>query len=248
MRFLLATLQAPFGSFGSVAIGENRPSWSRPSRSAMLGMLAAASGIRKDEEERHNQLEAGLGYAVRIDAPGHSFVDYHTVTAVQGLRKQEFATRRQALREGKANTLISRREWLSDSFFSLCFWLRPKAQGSLEDLAAAMKAPEFALYCGRKAGTLGLPLRPEIIEAKGLIEAFAERRPNDTELHVLSCLRTTMPGEPWVAFDEDAEGIPASYWAETRSDRLVSRSRWQFGNRREGILLLEAPEAAPEAA
>lgn len=236
-RFLLATLHAPIGSFGAVAVGEWRPSWPRPGRSAALGLLAAALGTDRSDEAGHRQLEEGLGFAVRTDAPGAPFTDYHTATAVQPLRNQRFTTRRQALDEGKQNTLVSEREWYSDTFFTLCFWLRGEArEPDLEVLAAALNEPAFTLYCGRKAGTLGLPTRPEIVKADGVIAGLEQRRFNELEADVLRRLFPTQPGEPWIACDADAPGLPEGALAETRADSIASRSRWMFSERLEVVL------------
>ena len=57
MRFLLFTLYAPMGSFGEIAVGERRMSWARPGRSAVLGLVAAAQGIERGDEEAARRQE-----------------------------------------------------------------------------------------------------------------------------------------------------------------------------------------------
>lgn len=46
-RFLTATLYAPTGSFGDIAVGERRGTERRPTRSALLGLLGASLGIER---------------------------------------------------------------------------------------------------------------------------------------------------------------------------------------------------------
>src|SRR4051794_17544404 len=69
-RYLGFVLHAPLASFGAVAVGERRPGWDRPGRSALLGMIAAALGIDRSDEAAHLGLERGYGVAVRTDAAG----------------------------------------------------------------------------------------------------------------------------------------------------------------------------------
>src|SRR5262245_9934555 len=77
-RFLLFTLAAPLASFGTVAVGERRPTWDRPSKSQIIGLVAGALGIERGDEDKQQILAAGLGYAVRVDDPGQLATDYHT--------------------------------------------------------------------------------------------------------------------------------------------------------------------------
>ena len=57
-------------SFGSLAVGERRPSANRPTKSQTLGMVAAALGIERTEEERLAALRDSLGFAARVENPG----------------------------------------------------------------------------------------------------------------------------------------------------------------------------------
>ena len=85
MRFLLFTYYAPMMAMGEIAPGERRMAFSRPARSAVLGLVAAALGLRRDDRA-HADLERGLGYAVRTDSAGRPFTDYHTAQTPQQRR------------------------------------------------------------------------------------------------------------------------------------------------------------------
>ena len=52
MECLLFRLYGPLASWGEIAVGESRHTAVYPSKSALLGLLAASLGIRRDEEER----------------------------------------------------------------------------------------------------------------------------------------------------------------------------------------------------
>ena len=89
MGYLLFTLYAPMASFGEIAVGERRMSWSRPARSAIMGLVAAALGIDRTDQETHQNLERGLFYAVRTDMPGHPFMDFHTAQVPKSKKRSD---------------------------------------------------------------------------------------------------------------------------------------------------------------
>ena len=237
MRFLLLTLYAPMGSFGEIAVGERRMSWARPGRSAVLGLVAAASGIERTDEDAHRNLEAGLYYAVRTDAPGRPFIDYHTAQTPKARKGRTFATRRGELESGDLHTVLSSREWRSDACFTVSLWPRVKDAVDLDEMADALRRPCFTLYLGRKSAPLGLPLNPAVIEADTFMDAFDKRQPNAEEKEVLKYLRgrDTAPTMT-IAFDHDAPGAGADTRIERRRDAIASRTRWQFTDRLEGVM------------
>ena len=108
-QFLLATLYAPLASWGDIAVGEVRNSWDTPSRSAVLGLVAAALGLRRDEQEAHATLDRTLAVAVRVDLTGIAMVDYHTAQSVSAaaVKKHKPASRRELLACGGVSPLMS---------------------------------------------------------------------------------------------------------------------------------------------
>ena len=239
MRFLLFTLYAPMGSFGMIAIGERRMSWARPGRSAVLGLVAAAMGIERADEEAHQRLESGLHYAVRTDAPGRPLVDYHTAQTPKARKGRAFATRREELGSDGLNTVLSVREWRSDACFTVALWPRAGQDVDLDRVAESLRHPRFVLYVGRKSAPPGLPLNPEIIEADAFLSAFEARQPTDEERRVLRCIHVPGAGRSMVAFDHDAPGAPAGTHVERRRDGVANRLRWQFADRLERVASLE---------
>ena len=62
--------------------------------------------------------------------------------------------------------------------------------------------------------------------------------PNDEEAAVLMFTHNSDGMRPAVAFDADAPGAPAETRLERRRDAVVSRERWQFADRLEGVVSL----------
>lgn len=243
MQLLLFTLYAPLASWGEIAMGEQRGSWTFPSRSAVLGLVAAALGLTREDAEGHAALDKGYGFAVRLDAPGLPLSDYHTTqTMAQSLlKKQKPATRRDLLAAGDPETILSRRGYRADALATAALWDAlpdgKPARWTLETLAAHLRAPVFTLYAGRKSNPLGLPLKPKILEAKTLAAAFAQRPASaladlvpDLELDRLR------PADGWgraVAFDlleKGQSGIEVREH-EIRRDGGADRRRWLFTER-----------------
>ena len=248
MRFLLFTLYAPMCSLGEIAVGERRMGWARPGRSAVFGLAAAALGIERGADEAHRALEEGLHYAVRTDAPGRPFIDYHTAQTPAARRGRSFETRREELDAGRIGTVLSSREWRSDACFTVVLWGRSGGDVDLDEIAAALRRPHFALYLGRKSAPLGLPLDPELVEAANFMDALALRRPavvaeadgespGAVEAWTLSMLGRDLAAGREVAFDADAPGAPENGLLERRRDGVGSRARWQFVDRSERVVV-----------
>ena len=243
MRLLLFTLYAPLASFGEIAVGERRMSWARPGRSAVLGLVAAAQGIERTDDEAHRRLEASLHYAVRTDAPGRPFIDYHTAQTPKARKGHRFATRREELGSDDLNTVLSSREWRSDACFTVALWPRADRSVDLDAIAESLRRPHFALFLGRKSAPLGLPLDPEIVERETFIAAFEARQTKHQEQEVLKSIRIDGTEVGAIAFDDDVpddHGVPAQLAGtrvERRRDAVASRTRWQFADRLERIFL-----------
>jgi CRISPR system Cascade subunit CasD len=236
-RFLLFTLYAPLASWGDIAVGEFRGSWDRPSRSAVLGLLAAALGVDREDAEAHAALEAGLGMGVRLDAGGTPLLDYHTAQTVaeRDVRRTRPKTRAALLASGDHHTILSRRGYRQDAVATVAVWLRPRrgpARWSLEELAEALRRPRFVLFAGRKANALGAPLAPQVLESLTLAAAFAARPPAPAGL-AAERLRLGMPWGQEVSHDP-CEGFESGLdplRREVRRDRPTDRSRWHFAER-----------------
>lgn len=233
-QFCLLNLFGPMAGYGGIAVGETRPSWPRPSRSAVLGMVAAALGIRRDEEEAHTSLQKGYGFAVMVLEPGIMMQDFHTVQSANSssLKKMNHViTRRDEMNLGDPETILSRREYLCDHVSVACIWIRDaeSAQYSLEEIADAFKKPVFCLYLGRKSCPPGLPVHARVITADSLKSALVQ---NIDGFDLLNGFR--IPERVSLFFEKGIDpGFDEPVMVMKRRDNILSRLRWQFSDRDE---------------
>src|SRR5574343_917945 len=95
--YLIFQLYGPLASWGEIAVGEVRPSAAYPSRSALLGLLAAALGVERGEGAALAALAEAYRFGVKLHWEGQVLRDYHTVQRGPALRKHTYRTRRQEL-------------------------------------------------------------------------------------------------------------------------------------------------------
>jgi CRISPR system Cascade subunit CasD len=247
IEFLTFTLYAPLASWGDEAVGEVRGSWDRPSRSAILGLVAAAVGLTREAEPEHRELDAMLGVAVRVASSGHVLVDYHTAMdpSAVTMRRYKPRTRKSALESAEPETTLTQRTLREDSLYVAALWQRVAAQWTLADLSCALRTPVFPLYAGRKANALGLPLGASVQPYASIAAALQTVPKLPREVNRI------VPRGGWgkeVSFDSPA-GIESGFTKESehsvrRRDALPHRLRWQFADREVRVAYL-ADEAAP---
>ncbi|MGH2342106.1 type I-E CRISPR-associated protein Cas5/CasD [Segnochrobactraceae bacterium EtOH-i3] len=249
-------LAAPLGAFGEIAVGERRGSARRPSHSLVTGLIAGALGLPR-ADDGHEAIAAGFHLAVRVEAPGTALADYHTAQTPPTRRGLRYATRRAELANRHAlGTVISRRDYRADCAFTLALW-PTGAPGAPAPgrIVAALAAPAFIPFAGRRACPLGEPMRPALIDADSVVEALElydrETRPARDRLAEAAWWlraprhRRSQPRE--LAFDAalaTVAGVSASH-SEIRRDQLVNRARWQFDRRTELVATLDDPGATP---
>ncbi len=103
---LLFRLYGAMAAWGDIAVGERRPSLTRPGKSSVVGLLAAALGIRRDQEAEQAALANAYRVAVRVDLAGESLRDYHTVQVAPERRGPPYITRADEISAGKLHTMM----------------------------------------------------------------------------------------------------------------------------------------------
>lgn len=242
---LVFTLAANLAAMGDLAGHERRGTLLWPGRSAVLGLVAAALGVRRDDAEGLSAVEA-LRTAVGVFDAGTPLRDYHTVETVPTAAARRPDSRSDALRRaGRAtNTTITLRDYRAGVLYGVALW-----GASLAPVAAALRRPTFALYLGRKSCPLAVPPAPRIVEADGPVAALAqaelpdfrrvpirgeERRPIGD---VAGAPRHEGPPLRLIASDDPLPGARR----ETRHDQATNRRAWHFAAREVHVLHLGGP-------
>lgn len=165
---LVFELSGPMQSWGVVESGDRRPTALRPSKSGVVGLVAASLG--RDRDDSLCDLYS-LAFGVRVDDPGVVVTDFHTYRRID---KVAFDTIGEALHgyplEPKfAQSSLTRREYLSDAVFTVAL---SGESSLLEEISAALKAPVFTQYLGRR-GCPPEPIRPSVVDNETPAEALA---------------------------------------------------------------------------
>lgn len=144
MTGLLLHLAGPMQSWGTRSRFSERDTAAFPTRSGITGILAAAEGVGRGEPlDRY----APLAITVRADRPGTLLEDFHT--AGGGLpRHRSIPTASGGRRPEGTAVVATRRRYLADAVFTAA--LEGPAD-LIRDLAAALRAPRWQPYLGRRA-------------------------------------------------------------------------------------------------
>lgn len=146
MKTILLKFSGPIQSWGTNSRFETRHTDYYPSKSAVIGMISAALGYKRDDQriEKLNELD----FAVRIDQEGKLAKDYHIA--------QKFKDNGDFDR-----TYVTNRYYLEDGVFVV--GLSHENDEYIGKIEKALRYPYFQLFMGRRA----FPLSPDfIIEIK----------------------------------------------------------------------------------
>ncbi|WP_187413163.1 type I-E CRISPR-associated protein Cas5/CasD [Streptomyces sp. WAC01526] len=178
MSVLTVRLAGPLQSWGVGSRHTIRTTLPYPSKSGIVGLLAAACGIPRDggpSETTDVTLAelTGLRLAVRADQPGELLVDYHTVSGASHAptdpAQQRLPTADDGRLQAKDSTKITRRHYLSDAAFTA--YLEGDAD-LLTKVAHAVRRPRFPLFLGRRSCPPSKPLFMGIEHQTGLDHAL----------------------------------------------------------------------------
>ncbi|WP_277259729.1 type I-E CRISPR-associated protein Cas5/CasD [Olegusella massiliensis] len=161
MTVLLLKLAGPLQSWGADSRFTERKTRHEPTKSGVIGLLAAALGRRR--EKAIDDL-ASLRFGVRIDQPGHFESDFQTE------RMREWDKER--LRWiPKTSLPLSHRYYLADAVFVVA--LEGDAQ-LLSKCARALEHPAFPLFLGRRACPPATKILLSFNEDGGVFQALRE--------------------------------------------------------------------------
>ncbi|MFI2235162.1 type I-E CRISPR-associated protein Cas5/CasD [Streptomyces chrestomyceticus] len=136
MSVLLLRLAGPLQAWGSAARFARRSTENAPTKSGVLGLLAAAQG--RPRQADLSDL-AALRFGVRIDQPGSRLRDFHTAHHADSDKAMP----------------LSERFYLADAVFVAGLEGDP---GLLRELHEALVCPSFLPYLGRRSCPPSRPL------------------------------------------------------------------------------------------
>lgn len=165
---LVLRLAGPLQSWGSESRFNRRETDSMPTKSGIVGLLAAAAGRRR-EDPILDLVALDLG--VRVDQPGTILRDYHTASDHRGaplLSAKVDRSGRQARTSPAKHTAVTQRFYLQDAIFlAVVEGARPVICG----LADAVRQPAFPLALGRRCCAPTQPLVIPPPEGEGAVWA-----------------------------------------------------------------------------
>lgn len=149
MSALLLRLAAPMQSWGVDSNFDKRVTERLPTKSGVIGLIAAALGRRRNDSLEDLRV---LHFGVRIDREGVLLRDYHTA-------------------KSEVSSYVTHRYYLCDAIFLAGL---EGDEALLEVIESAIRRPAFPLFLGRRAcppeGQLSLGIR----RGKHLYEALRE--------------------------------------------------------------------------
>lgn len=243
--FLTFRLYGPVAAWGETAVGEIRPSATHPTKSSIIGLLSAAKGIRRTEEELLGRMSSGYGVAILEMGACTAIRDFHTAQMPMANAEKSvgrFASRRHELQvanpEKNLNTVISWRDYVCDSVYHVAIWEHgSNSPFTLEELKESLEYPAFTLYLGRRSCPLALPLTPILTNSEDPVAALCSVSfPEERVFERISRRKEKYYPIYFEGEWKNLESVPSH--TEYRTDRLLSRKRWQYGARMEKRIMI----------
>lgn len=155
MKTILLKFGGPMQSWGTSSHFETRNTDYYPSKSAVIGVIAAGFGYSRDEDDIIRELNK-LDFAVRVDQVGLLRKDYHIASKYKNNGSIE-------------KNYVTNRYYLEDAIFVVA--ISSENEKWIEEIYAAIKNPYFQPFMGRRS----CPVQPDFVidmVETGAIEAL----------------------------------------------------------------------------
>ncbi|MDR2372808.1 MAG: type I-E CRISPR-associated protein Cas5/CasD [Bifidobacteriaceae bacterium] len=198
MSTLLLKLAGPMQSWGASSKFTERQTRPEPTKSGVIGLLAAAQGRRRTDPIEDL---AAIWFGVRMDQPGSLLRDFHTAHNSEG-----------------AAMPLSVRYYLMDAVFLVGI----ETNAALaESLAETLRRPAFPAFLGRRSCPPASPLVVGLFPDRGLSEALRaapwqasewyRRRARGAPVQRLELARDRLPDDPPGMPTELVQDVPVSF-------------------------------------
>ena len=215
MTTLLLRLAGPMQSWGTTSRFDQRDTGKEPSKSGVIGLLAAALGIDREVWDETLQVLAALTMGVRHDR--------------SGVLRREFQTAQHIISADRSKvheTAVTKREYLADAVFLV--GLEGPDRKLLERALAALQNPVWPLALGRKSYVPGEPVWLEdglreapLLHALAAQPWLASLQRGETAPTQLLVSMESQDGSGELRMDQ-----PLSSFAERRFGARHVRSEW----------------------
>ncbi|WP_026196274.1 type I-E CRISPR-associated protein Cas5/CasD [Corynebacterium lubricantis] len=193
---LLLLLKGPLQSWGDQSRYGTRATASTPSKSGIIGMVAAAQGRRRSDPIEDL---ADLNFAVRIDQSGALLRDYQTAQPWQ--------------RDPNGSASLVTRYYLQDAAFVAA--IEAPDRGLLESFRDALNNPTYPLFLGRRScpappnlvqGIVDKPAAEALMSLDQWFATMAHKKSRNRTVE-LPIYRDALPGET----GEKRQDVPVSF-------------------------------------
>ena len=211
---LLLRLEGPLQSWGARSRWDVRDTQPEPTKSGIIGLLGCALGYERRDRRLEEELDAGLRFGVRTEAPGRVLEDFQTITdflptaagdfKVLGGTKSIAALRSDPV--ARPATILSPRFYLEDAAFLVALEAgTPTGPELLPRCAAALQRPVWPLFLGRKTCIPTRPIFEALTDTYENLEAALEHH-DWSWLGASRIPRRPMRPQTLTAFVEDPNG------------------------------------------
>ena len=221
VKTLLLKLAGPLQSWGTRSHFETRHTDFYPSKSAIIGMIAAGFGYHRNDDESIAALNQ-LDFAVRVDRQGTLLRDYHTAQKYKN--NGEFD-----------RTYVTNRYYLEDAVFVVA--VGHADEKWIDRIEEALRNPYYQPFMGRRS----LPLPADFIlgkSTKSVVDALREFPLQD------SVFRKRQKKEKTLVIYADAD-LMQDKVSTLRKDHVQSFSQKErkFGYRSEARMQIQAKQS-----
>ena len=228
MKFLALYLRAPLQSWGASSKFGDRGTHDAPTRSGLLGLLAAACGVDKNDAVRDREWlvrAAKLSMTVLAFRRGDRMTDYHTVGARYDKDNPWQRRMMPTTTDGKPRgTDITHRDYLTDSIFGVVF---SGDEALLEEMGSGIANPVYGVWLGRKSCIPTEPILAGVFDSESAArEALAKRFRGSLER------RGKVAGKTSTDVEFSVVEVSAGEEDETLLDVPVSFGKREFHARR----------------
>lgn len=135
MATLLLRIAAPLQAWGSSSKFNIRTTEREPTKSGIVGMIAAALGIQRNDNPKLLEPLNKLRFGVRVDREGKLLKDFHMVHEYKNNKLKD--------------SHLTERYYLSDAVFLA--GLESESREFLENIVNALNNPVYPLFLGRRS-------------------------------------------------------------------------------------------------